>query len=86
LSGLAEGNFRAEHYREHYHGHLEHIRQWLIYLNQWDKVMYGSDWPLVNIPAYLEIIRGLIPEQHHNAVFFENACRVFPKIPALLNN
>ena len=86
LSGLAEGNFTAEHYREHYRGHLEYIRHWLIYLNHWEKVMYGSDWPLVNIPAYLDLIRSLIPERHRRAVFFDNACRVFPKIPALLND
>ena len=86
LSGLAEGNFTAESFRARFHGHLEQLSTWLTYLNDWDKVMYGSDWPLVNIPAYIEVIRGLIPEEYRDAVFFTNACKVFPKIPALLKN
>ena len=85
LSGLAEGNFSADRYCRHFHGHLEYIRTWLVYLNSWDKIMYGSDWPLVNIPAYAEVIRRLIPEEHREKVFFENACRVFPKIIPFLD-
>ena len=84
LSGLAEGNFSPDRFCGHFRGHWEHIRHWLTYLDDWEKVMYGSDWPLVNIPAYLEIIRRLIPEEHREKVFFANACRVFPKIAALL--
>ena len=84
LSGLAEGNFTAEGFCAKFRGHLEQLRTWLAYLNDWDKVMYGSDWPLVNIPAYIEVIRSLIPEENQDAVFFGNACRVFPRIRALL--
>ena len=84
LSGLAEGNFTVEGFQSHFRGHLEQLRTWLVYLDSWDKVMYGSDWPLVNIPAYIGVIRSLVPEEFREAVFFENACRVFPKIPALL--
>ena len=39
--------------------------------------MYGSDWPLVNIPTYLQIIAKLIPPQHHQQVFYENALNIF---------
>ena len=84
LSGLAEGNFTPEGFRAKFHGHLEQLRTWLAYLNDWDKVMYGSDWPLVNIPAYIEVIRGLVPEEYQEAVFSGNACRVFPKAGKLL--
>ena len=84
LSGLAEGNFTAEGFCSKFRGHLEQLRTWLTYLNDWDKVMYGSDWPLVNIPAYIEVIRSLVPAEHQDAVFFENARRVFPRIRALL--
>ena len=84
LSGLAEGCRSADRHWEQFRGHMEYIKTWLAYLNSWDKVMYGSDWPLVNIPGYIETIRRLIPEAHLDEVFFENACRVFPKIPGLL--
>ena len=55
----------------------EHIRNWLVYLDNWDKVMYGSDWPLVNIPAYLALMRRVVPETMHEAVFGANARRIF---------
>ena len=84
LSGLYVGNNPADWYWDHFRGHLELLRTWLVYMDNWEKVMYGSDWPLVNIPAYIEVIRRLIPEENRAAVFFDNACRVFPKIPALL--
>ena len=84
LSGLAEGNFTVEAYRRHFRAHLDYLRHWLTYLDRWDKVMYGSDWPLVNIPAYIGVIRSLIPEEYRKAVFFENACRVYSRIPPLL--
>ncbi len=86
LSGLAEGNFTADWFWSHFKGQMEFTRMWLTYLNNWDKVLYGSDWPLVNIPAYLEVIRRLVPEEFQEKVFFENACRVFPKVNALLSN
>ena len=83
LSGLAEGNFSPDRFCTRFCGHWEHLRHWLTDLDDWEKVMYGSDWPLVNIPAYLEIIRRLIPEEHREKVFFANACRIFPKIAPL---
>ena len=84
LSGLYVGNHSADWYWEHFRGHLEQLRTWLVYMDNWEKVMYGSDWPLVNIPAYIEVIRRLIPEENCPAVFFDNACRVFPKISGLI--
>ena len=84
LSGLAEGNFTADWFWSHFKGQMEFTRMWLTYLNNWDKVMYGSDWPLVNISAYVDVIGRLVPEKFHGKVFFENACRVFPKVNALI--
>ncbi len=82
LSGLAEGNYTTEEFLNKFHGHIDYIRQWLVYLNRYDKVMYGTDWPLINIPCYIGVIKSLIPEEFQNMVFFDNACRVFRKIKA----
>jgi len=83
LSGLAAGNFTSDWFCDRYRAHLDYIRHWLTYLDNWDKVMYGSDWPLVNIPSYIEVIRSLIPAEHHEKVFRLNALRVFPKLASL---
>lgn len=79
LSGLAEGCSTTEEFLNRFHGHMEFIRHWLVYLNNFEKVMYGSDWPLINIPCYVGVIRSLIPEEYREQVFFRNACRIFPK-------
>ena len=83
LSGLAEGNFTADWFWETYSGYLQHLQTWLTYLGDYNKVLYGSDWPLVNIPTYLEIIRRLIPSQHHERVFYQNAKELFSRLEAL---
>lgn len=83
LSGLAEGYFTSEWYCNHYKGFLDHIRTWLTYLDDYEKLMYGSDWPLVNFKSYIEVIASLIPEPHREDVFYNNALRVFSKLKGL---
>lgn len=80
LSGLAEGNFTAQSFIETNRAYLDMVKMWLTYLSRYDKLMYGSDWPLVNIGTYIELIKYLIPEEHHEAVFYQNAQRIFKKI------
>ncbi len=41
------------------------------------KFLYGSDWPLVRMGDYLEFVKAAVPEDAHNAVFRENAARLF---------
>ena len=49
----------------------------LGYVERPDKLMFGSDWPLVELPAYVRAYARAIPEEHWDAVFYENAVRVF---------
>ena len=39
--------------------------------------MFGSDWPLNDIAAYVRAFKRAIPEEHWRAVFHDNAARVF---------
>lgn len=77
LSGLAEGIFDPNWFFDEFSGYCEHLKTWLQYLSHYDKLMYGSDWPLVNIPTYLQIIGRIIPSQYHEQVFYENAVNIF---------
>ncbi len=86
LSGFAEGNYTPEEFLAKYRLHMDYVRQWLVYLDNYSKVLYGTDWPLINIPCYVDVIRTLIPEEFQEQVFFSNACRVFPKAEAHLRN
>ncbi len=53
------------------------LKEGLFYLDDYKKVLYGSDWPLVNTHEYIKFIKELIPEMYHEDVFFHNANRVF---------
>ncbi len=80
LSGLAEGFFAAADFSQTNRAYLDMLRLWLTYLSRYDKLLFGTDWPLVNIGSYIELIKQLIPPEHHAAVFYENAKRIFKKI------
>lgn len=55
--------------------------KWIFgYLEDPTKLMFGTDWPLNHIAPYLNAFKRAIPKEHWNAVFHDNAARVF-KIP-----
>lgn len=47
------------------------------YTEKPDRILYGSDWPLVPMAAYRDIVRRIVPGQHHDKVFRENARDLF---------
>ena len=53
------------------------LRRGLVFLDDYKKVLYGSDWPLVNTKHYIEFIKKLIPVEHQEDVFYNNAKRLF---------
>ncbi len=53
------------------------LREALDYIDDYTKVLYGSDWPLVNIRSYIKTIMRIIPKQHRTKVFYDNAKRLF---------
>ena len=84
LSGLIEGNPKLLPLFERQAGFFRQLHTWLNYLGDYSRVMYGSDWPLVNIPLYIRTISHVVPEQYYEDVFYNNALRIFSKIGALL--
>ena len=53
------------------------IREGLVFLDDYKKVLFGTDWPLVGFRDYVEFIKELIPKRHREDVFYNNAKRVF---------
>lgn len=47
------------------------------YIENPSKFLYGTDWPLANMKAYLEAYKRAIPKEHWCKVFFENPVKVF---------
>ncbi|PLR81072.1 amidohydrolase [Bacillus canaveralius] len=63
---------------------LDHLRHALEFADSYDKLLFGTDWPLIPVAPYVEFIKKLIPEQHHQAVFYDTSINVFPKIKPFL--
>ena len=81
LSGLVVGDrphFETVHERAFIH--RISFRRALVYSDHYEKMLFGTDWPLAPIDLYAEFVRRLVPEQHHDKVFYENAFGLFPRI------
>jgi uncharacterized protein len=51
---------------------------WIFgYLEDPSKLMFGTDWPLNKIKPYVDAYKAAIPKEHWQAVFHDNAVRVF---------
>ena len=50
------------------------------YLENPEKLMFGSDWPLVDIATYARLYQKAIPQEYWQDVFHDNALKVFPKL------
>jgi len=52
--------------------------RWIFeYVADPKKLMYGTDWPLVRMEPYLRAFAKAIPREHWQAVFHDNAARVY---------
>ncbi|WP_246941899.1 amidohydrolase family protein [Bacillus pinisoli] len=63
---------------------FDHLLHALTFTNNYEKFLFGTDWPLTPIKPYIEFIQDIIPKEYHQAVFYETACTVFPKINPIL--
>jgi len=77
LSGLLEGRVDLDAYFREQKGYADLLRTWLIALGKWDDVMFGTDWPIVNLEEYIRYVQRLVPRQYWERVFFDNANRVY---------
>lgn len=77
LSGLLEGRVDLELYMQQRAGYVELLKTWMSYLGCWDRFLFGTDWPIVNLEEYISYIARLVPQVHHDGVFYQNANRVY---------
>jgi len=77
LSGWLVGKLDMPSYLNEKEGYLKHLRTWINYIDGFDRLMFGTDWPLANLKDYIDIVAMLIPEVHHEKVFANNARRIY---------
>lgn len=77
LSGLFEGECSSQNVFAKLGRYVNFVQTWMEYLNDDDKFMFGTDWPLVDTAEYTELMLKIIPENAQEKIFFSNAVRVF---------
>lgn len=84
ISGLQVGD--QQHFNRFQNEPLfmDHLRRGLVFCDRYDKIVFGTDWPLAPIDVYINFVKLLVPEKHWEDVFYHNAFRVFPKIQTKL--
>jgi hypothetical protein len=77
ISGLIEGNAAQIDYAESEPLLMQHYLTGLLYLNNYKKVLFGTDWPIVPMGRYLDFCKKIIPAHAYRDVFRDNALRVY---------
>lgn len=77
ISGLLEEPVELEDYLREQAGYVSLLRTWLAAANCWDRILYGSDWPIIAPEKAAAFARTLIPQARWEEVFFQNANRVY---------
>ena len=77
LSGLLEDRVDLERFQAEQAGWLNLLKTWLAAIDRWDDLLFGTDWPIVNLGEYIDFIRLVVPQAHWEQVFFANANRIY---------
>jgi len=78
LSGLLEGKIHdMDAFMREKKGYIQMLHDWLSYVGAYDRVMFGTDWPLANLGDYVTFVKAFIPERYWEDVFFNNANRIY---------
>ncbi len=80
LSGLLEGDKGKIKRFSSQELFINMYKTALILADRYDKLIYGSDWPIVPMNAYINFIKQTIPEKHYNDVFYNNALNIFQRL------
>lgn len=78
LSGLMEGRIGDIAVMERrFRWYMEQLSGWMEYLDAYDRLMFGTDWPLVNLAEYIAFIRHIVPAAQQEAVMYGTARRIY---------
>lgn len=77
ISALLVGDLRKYSSKQLEEYVVKPIRWAWGYIEDPTKMMYGSDWPLVNTRDYIGVVKNAIPKEHWDRFFYQNAIDVF---------
>lgn len=74
VSGLTVGDFEARYARLV----TARVNEALAFINDPDKLLFGSDWPITDMGGALALVRGLdATEEEREGLLWRNAARLF---------
>jgi predicted TIM-barrel fold metal-dependent hydrolase len=59
---------------------MNEFRLALMYAASWDRIIFGSDWPLAPMDEYRDFVSRIVPDKHLENVLGENALNLFGRI------
>lgn len=77
LSGLIAGKLDVEDYLIKQSGYVEQLKTWIAYVENYEKFMFGTDWPLTGFGDYIRLFERILPEEHLEDFFYNNAKRIY---------
>lgn len=78
LSGLLERKIPSmSTFVARKHGYMQMLTDWLEYLDVYDRVMFGTDWPLANLEDYIDFTERIVPAREQDKVFFQSANTIY---------
>ena len=73
-----DGDFFEDPDRNKMLGRLaERVAEVVDYMGKPERILYGTDWPLVPVRSYRDFIQRTVPEKHWSMVFEMNARKLF---------
>ena len=77
ISGLLAGNESQISATEQRELVMNHYTTGLVYLNNYQKVLFGTDWPLVPMNRYIDFCKKIVPTHSYEDVFYNNAVKLY---------
>ena len=78
LSGMLEGKISdMDEFFQRNRRYVDSLAEWLEYLDDYDRIMFGTDWPLANLSDYIAFTKRIIPESEWEKVFSRSACSIY---------
>lgn len=77
ISGLLAGLEDLDGYFIFKRQYVEMLQGWLSYGDYWDRLIFGTDWPGVNMSNYVEFVDRLVPDKYKEGLMFDNANTIY---------
>ena len=61
---------------------MNEFRHALMYAASWDRILFGSDWPLAPMDAYIDFVKSIVPDRYLESVLGKNALNLFGRLSA----